>query len=104
MQTRGTFPALYTPDLPRSTSMTTASTQTAPGKKNGDTTKDDKDERESLAELASRLGLRDAEGKLDLEAAKRVLDSEVEAKIAREKAEAEAKKAAEAPPESTAKK
>jgi hypothetical protein len=61
MQTRGTFPELYSNDLPRSRPMAE--------KKNGGKSDD-----EGLAELAERLGLRDHEGNLDLEAAKRTRD------------------------------
>jgi hypothetical protein len=56
------------------------------------------DNGESIAELADRLGLRDAEGKLDLEAAGKVAKSDADAKAAHAKAEAEAKKAAEPKP------
>jgi protein-disulfide isomerase-like protein with CxxC motif len=66
-------------------------------KKNGGSEKDSKDT-ESLAELAARLGLRDSEGKLDLEAAARVQKSDAEAKAANARVEAEAKKAAEPEP------
>jgi hypothetical protein len=60
-------------------------------KKNGG----DKEPVQDLAELANTLGLRDAEGNLDLEAAGRVAKSEAEAAAAKAKSEAEAKKAAE---------
>jgi hypothetical protein len=71
---------------------------TATGK-DRDVKQDNGEDKETVAELADRLGLRDADGKLDLEAAGRVQKGEAEAKAAREKAakeaEAKAKKDAE---------
>ena len=66
---------------------------TAPAAATKDPKATNGEEKETVAELADRLGLRDAEGKLDLEAAGRVQKGEAEAKVAREKAakEAEAK-------------
>jgi hypothetical protein len=61
MQTRGTFPELYEFDPRRSATMAI--------KKNGDDAKAPTE----LEALAARLGLRDAEGKLDLDAARRTL-------------------------------
>ncbi|HJW68455.1 MAG TPA: hypothetical protein VJ829_03770 [Candidatus Binatia bacterium] len=65
--------------------------------------RDDKDAKgdpdaENLAELADRLGLRDHDGKIDLEAAKRVQGSERENKAAVAKAEKAAKGEVEAEP------
>jgi len=66
---------------------------TAPAAATKDPKATNGEEKETVAELADRLGLRDAEGKLDLEAAGRVQKGEAEAKANADKAakEAEAK-------------